>query len=182
MVERDVKPGMVRKVGRRHVLRMFSMTATGWTLSRLPAGGSWIRQSGRQTSFLGQERFIARDAPNILFIMTDDQRQDALSAYGNTILKTPNVDRIADEGMRFTEAFVTNSLCAPSRASFLTGVYSHAHGIITNGASESVFRNQPGLKDDQTTFVHLLKQAGYHTGLVGKWHLRSQPSGFENWI
>lgn len=167
---------MVWKLGRRDTLKMFCMTAAGWALSRSTAHSSLIRQP------VGQERFIPQDAPNILFIMTDDQRQDALSAYGNTILKTPNVDRIATEGMRFTEAFVTNSLCAPSRASFLTGLYSHAHGIITNGASESIFRNQPGLQDNQTTFVHLLKQAGYHTGLVGKWHLRSLPSGFDRWI
>lgn len=173
---------MVRKVGRRDTLKMFCMTAAGWALSRSTARPSPMLQTVSPTSFLRQERFIPQDAPNILFIMTDDQRQDALSAYGNTILKTPNIDRIATEGMRFTEAFVTNSLCAPSRASFLTGLYSHAHGIITNGASESIFRNQPGLKDNQTTFVHLLKQAGYHTGLVGKWHLRSEPSGFDRWI
>lgn len=113
--------------------------------------------------------------------MTDDQRQDAMSAYGNPILKTPNMDRIAAGGIRFTEAFVTNSLCAPSRASILTGLYSHAHGVITNGAGP-MFRNQPGLKEDQTTFVHLLRQAGYHTALIGKWHLRSSPSGFDQWL
>src|SRR5712692_11346709 len=99
-----------------------------------------------------------RNAPNIIFMLTDDQQQAAMSAYGNTILKTPNMDRIAGEGVRFTEAFVTNSLCAPSRASILTGLYSHAHGVITNGDGPT-FRNQPGLKDDQVTYVHLLRQA-----------------------
>jgi arylsulfatase A-like enzyme len=119
--------------------------------------------------------------PNILFIMTDDQRQDALSAYGNKILKTPNIDRIGAGGVRFTEAFVTNSLCAPSRASVLTGLYSHAHGVITNGDGPQ-FYNGPGLRQDQPTFVHLLHEAGYHTGLVGKWHLKSRPSGFDQWV
>jgi arylsulfatase A-like enzyme len=118
-------------------------------------------------------------APNIVFIMTDDQRQDALSAYGNTILRTPNIDRIAAGGVRFTEAFVTNSLCAPSRASYLTGLYSHRHGVLSNGGGPQ-FYNQPGLRDEEITFPELLKAAGYHTGVIGKWHLRSAPTGFDS--
>ncbi len=126
---------------------------------------------------------MAQDAPppNIVFIMTDDQRQDAMSAYGNTVLKTPSMDRIAAEGMRFTEMFVTNSLCAPSRVSFLTGLYSHAHGVVTNGDGPQ-FYNGPGIREDQRTFVQILRAAGYHTGLVGKWHLKSMPTGFEEWV
>jgi arylsulfatase A-like enzyme len=120
-------------------------------------------------------------APHILFIMTDDQRQDAVSAYGNGILRTPHIDRIGAEGIRFTESFVTNSLCAPSRASILTGLYSHAHGVITNGGGPA-FYNQPGLRSDQQTFVHILREAGYHTALVGKWHMRSGPTGFDRWV
>ena len=116
--------------------------------------------------------------PNVLVFMTDDQRQDAMSAYGNTILRTPQMDRIAAEGVRFTEAFVTNSLCAPSRASILTGLYSHAHGVISN-AGGPLFYNQPGLRDEQVTFVEALQAAGYHTSIVGKWHLRSPPTGFD---
>jgi arylsulfatase A-like enzyme len=112
--------------------------------------------------------------PNIVFIMTDDQRHDALSAAGNTILRTPNIDRIAGEGVRFADAFVTNALCAPSRASILTGLYSHAHGVITNGGGPQYY-NQPGLRIEQPTFVDLLQSAGYHTALIGKWHQRSDP-------
>ena len=119
--------------------------------------------------------------PNIVFIMTDDQRQDAMSAYGNRILKTPNMDRIANEGIRFTEMFVTNSLCAPSRVSFLTGLYSHAHGVVTNGDGPQ-FYNGPGIRADQRTFVEHLREAGYYTGLVGKWHLKSMPTGFDEWV
>lgn len=130
---------------------------------------------------MAQDRPIPRTAPNILFVMTDDQRKDALSIYGNAILKTPNIDRIGTEGVRLDEFFVTNSLCAPSRATFLTGVYSHVHGVTTNGAGEP-FRNQGGLRDGQLTFVHLLHAAGYYTGLAGKWHLRSTPSGFDQWV
>ncbi|MGH7548309.1 MAG: sulfatase-like hydrolase/transferase [Gemmatimonadales bacterium] len=123
----------------------------------------------------------ARRAPNVLFMMTDDQRQDAMGAYGNAILRTPHVDRLAAGGVRFTEAFVTNSLCAPSRASILTGLYSHAHGVITNGGGPVCY-NQPGLRADQPTFVHLLRAAGYHTAVVGKWHVRSAPAGFDQWV
>ena len=125
----------------------------------------------------------AQDAPppNIIFIMTDDQRQDAMSAYGNPVLKTPNMDRIAAEGIRFSEMFVTNSLCAPSRVSFLTGLYSHAHGVWTNGDGPQ-FYNGPGIRAEQRTFVQILRDAGYYTGLAGKWHLKSQPSGFDEWV
>ena len=134
------------------------------------------RRASAQTA-----RPIPHDAPNILLIMTDDQRYDALSIAGNKILRTPNMDRVGAEGIRFTEFFVTNSLCAPSRASFYTGLYSHTHGVLTNGSGE-VNRNQGGLRPDQITFMQLLQQAGYETALVGKWHLRSDPVGFDQWI
>ena len=83
--------------------------------------------------------------------MSDDQRQDAMGAYGNSILKNPHMDRLAAEGVRFDQAFVTNSLCGPSRASILTGLYSHAHGVTTNGDGPA-FVNQPGLPDTLATF------------------------------
>ncbi len=97
---------MAGRVNRREALRMI-----GGTIAGLPfaAGRAFPRGWG------------ARGAPNLIVIMTDDQRQDATSAYGNTILKTPNMDRIAAGGVRFTEAFVTNALCAPSRASISHG-------------------------------------------------------------
>ncbi len=155
---------MRSRLNRRDALRLIGGAAAG-----LPFVGSAFAQGGGP-----------RDAPNVVFIITDDQQQAAMSAYGNTILKTPNMDRIASEGVRFTEAFVTNALCAPSRASILTGLYSHAHGVTTNGDGPTV-RNQAGLADTQITFAHLLRQAGYHTALVGKWHIRSWPSGFDHW-
>src|SRR2546423_14864701 len=81
-----------------------------------------------------------RKRPNILFFLTDDQRRDAMSAYGNKILHTPNMDRIAASGTRFDLGFVTNALCRPSRTSILTGQYSHAHGVLHN----SDVRDLPG--------------------------------------
>lgn len=115
--------------------------------------------------------------PNILFIMTDDHAQSALSCYGNTILQTPNLDRIGADGVRFTDAFVTNSLCLPSRATYLTGLYSHAHGMVTNGR-ESGFVNEP-LLNNSATYPIMLRQAGYHVGVVGKWHVNTPPQGYD---
>jgi arylsulfatase A-like enzyme len=149
---------------RRETLKILGGTAAGLAVS--PSGVFAQNQP-------------PKDAPNILFIMTDDQRHDAMSIAGNKILKTPGMDRIGYEGVRFTNAFVTNALCAPSRASLLTGTYSHVHGVITNGDGPD-FRNQPGLGDTPPTFVHVLRAAGYYTGIVGKWHLRSDPKGFDH--
>jgi arylsulfatase A-like enzyme len=119
--------------------------------------------------------------PNVVMFLTDDQRFDALSAAGNRILHTPNMDRIGREGIRFEQAFVTCSLCAPSRASFLTGLYPHTHGVVSNGDGPQ-YEGGPGIRDDQLTFVDRLHAGGWHTGLVGKWHLPSRPRGFDDWV
>jgi len=98
--------------------------------------------------------------PNIVYLMTDDQAWHAMTCAGNPVVRTPNMDRLAREGLRFTNMFVTNSLCAPSRACFLTGKYSHIHGVRNN---EVPWRDQP-------IFTDYLKQAGYHTCFIGKFH------------
>ncbi len=116
--------------------------------------------------------------PNILFVMTDDQQHGQMSCAGHPLLRTPNMDRLAAEGARFANAYCTNSLCAPSRASVLTGCYSHIHGIRGNSEkSDAVESLDPSLP----TFPQLLREAGYRTGLVGKWHLREEPRGFDEW-
>ncbi len=121
----------------------------------------------------------SKDRPNFLFFITDDQAQSALSCYGNSILKTPHMDRIANEGVRFNQAFVTNALCAPSRASFLTGLYSHTHGVTTNG-EEPGWDHQQGLPRDHDTWPKLLREVGYASAVVGKWHIKSLPFGFDH--
>lgn len=122
-------------------------------------------------------RSRAARRPNIVFIMTDDHARSAMSLYGNRILQTPNLDRIGNEGLRFDQAFVTNSLCLPSRASFLTGQYSHVHGMRTNG-EDSGFLAEPPLRNAQTWPI-LLGAQGYHTGMVGKWHINTPPQGYD---
>src|SRR6266404_1565885 len=121
-----------------------------------------------------------RQRPNVLFFLTDDQRRDAMSAYGNQILRTPNMDRIAQNGIRFDLGFVTNALCRPSRTSILTGQYSHTHGVLHNSDG----RDLPGraaLTPEQTTFPHVFMKAGYWTALTGKWHLANDPGGFHQY-
>jgi arylsulfatase A-like enzyme len=114
--------------------------------------------------------------PNILFIMSDDHAAHALSAYGSKINQTPNMDRIAAGGMRLENCFCTNSICTPSRASILTGTYSHVNGVLTLNEK---------LDNRQTTFPQLLQADGYQTAIVGKWHLghgeQHDPTGFDYW-
>jgi arylsulfatase A-like enzyme len=116
------------------------------------------------------------DRPNILFIMSDDHASHAMSCYGSKINQTPNIDRIADEGIRFGNCFCTNSICAPSRASILTGQYNHMNGVRT------LFDNFDGR---QQTFPKLLQNNGYQTAMIGKWHLghggEHDPTGFDYW-
>ena len=113
-----------------------------------------------------------KERPNILFIMSDDHTSQAISAYGGilaNVCPTPNIDRIAEQGMLFTNCFVTNSICTPSRAAIFTGKYAHKNGV---------YKFTP-LDQSQPTLPKSMKAAGYHTALIGKYHLHSNPVGLD---
>ena len=113
-----------------------------------------------------------QSVPNILFVMADDHAAHAISAYGSRINQTPNLDRLAREGLRLENCFCVNSICTPSRACILTGKYSHKNGV-------PVFNHIDG---SQPNAAKYLQAAGYYTAMIGKWHLGSTPTGFDRWI
>jgi arylsulfatase A-like enzyme len=113
-----------------------------------------------------------KQQPNILYIMADDHAAHAISAYGSKINRTPNIDRIANGGVRLTNCFCTNSICTPSRAAILTGQYSNENGVYT--LSDAIDPKHDNVAKQ-------LRSAGYETAIIGKWHLKTDPSGFDYW-
>ncbi len=119
------------------------------------------------------EEISTRLQPNIVVIMSDDHAANAISSYQgrlSSVFKTPNIDRLANNGVRFNGMYANNSICTPSRAAILTGQYSHTNGVKT--LADSFDRNKDNVAKQ-------LQSAGYQTAIVGKWHLKTQPSGFD---
>ncbi len=115
----------------------------------------------------------AQKQPNIVIIVSDDHAFQAIGAYGSKLMETPSIDRIANEGVRFDKGYVTNSICGPSRAVILTGKYSHKNGFKDNENSR--------FDGSQDSFVKQLRNGGYQTAWIGKWHLETTPQGFDHW-
>lgn len=114
--------------------------------------------------------------PNILFLFSDDHAIKSISAYGGPLAKiapTPNIDRLAREGAVSINSFCANSICGPSRATILTGKHSHKNGFMRNTGK--------GFDQSQWTVAKALRNGGYNTAIIGKWHLKSQPVGFDHW-
>jgi arylsulfatase A-like enzyme len=115
---------------------------------------------------------LCQQRPNVIYIMSDDHDDDAISAYNKKFISTPNIDRLAKEGMKFNKAFVGNSICSPARATLITGQHSHKNGVKDNFTR---------FDSSKTTIAHLLNQVNYQTAIIGKWHLHSYPAGFSYW-
>ena len=124
-------------------------------------------------SSCNKEEVVVPKRPNILFIMSDDHAYQAISAYGSQLIETPNIDRIAEEGLLFTNACVTNSICAPSRATILTGKHTHINGKIDN---------KMPFDTTQVTFPQLFQNAGYQTAMFGKLHFGNNPKGVDDFM
>ena len=160
----------------------FRLCADGFLLSSvtmrsLPLSGTLVLASILSLSHTLLLPAASAPRPNVLVILTDDQRWDAMSCAGHPLLKTPNMDRLAAEGARFANMFVTTSLCSPSRASFLSGLYAHRHGVLNN------FTEYP---DSLPSYPKRLREAGYETAYFGKWHMgetNGMPrTGFDFWM
>ena len=148
-----------------------------WSPEGKPASRCFMKcLSTILTATLITSQVFAADRPNILFLFSDDHALNSISAYGGRLEKvapTPNIDRIANEGAIFKNSFCANSICGPSRACILTGKHSHKNGFLRN--------TRKGLDQSQWTVAKALKTAGYTTAVVGKWHLNSDPLGFDFW-
>ena len=171
-------------ITRREVLARMGSAAVGSALARglLPAE---TFQDGQQSAERPQRAGDpANKRPNILWITTEGVPLSALSCYGSKLIRTPNIDRIANQGMRFENSFTTNALCAPSRATLLTGKYSHMNGMLTNPGETTEGVTHPTFDAAQETLPKILRQHSYQTGMVGKWHLPANPgeAGFDYFI
>jgi arylsulfatase A-like enzyme len=164
-------------ISRRRFLKQQGLFAAGVGASALVGCATTHQTTEQQPS--PQPAKAAR-RPNVIFILTDDQRWDNLSCEGHPFLKTPNMDRIASEGVRFTNSFVVNSLCSPSRAAFLSGLYSHQHGVLVN-SDLRVTR----FIEKVPTFPEMLHNSGYTTAYIGKLHMgrdNSPRKGYDHWM
>jgi len=167
-----------KDVSRREALKKLGMVALGGAVlpkmlfSQNESNGISGFIPGQQPSHPISQR--SKSKPNILWITLEGVPLSVLSCYGSRLIKTPNIDRIAKEGMQFQNAFTTNALCAPSRATLLTGKYDHLNGMLSNPYSTTGGMTHSTFDPSQQTFPQIMQRNGYQTGTVGKWHLVSK--------
>ncbi len=142
------------------------VSAYGWAMAML----MFVWACGLHAQVVAQDQ--ASQPPNIVFVFSDDHALQAIGAYGSTVNQTPHLDRLASQGMIFDRSYCANSLCGPSRACILTGMHSHLNGFRRNGDR---------FDGSQWVFPRALQQRGYQTALIGKWHLETDPTGFDYW-
>lgn len=166
------------QISRKDALKKIGGLALGVPLGLniIPALGSTTKNVGDKAfPFPNIIRNRRQDKPNILWITAEGVPISVLSCYGSRIMQTPHIDRIAKEGMTFRNSFCNNALCAPSRATLLTGKYNHLCGMVTNPENADTDSPIAYFDPSQETFPKILKRHGYKTGMVGKWHLNSGP-------
>lgn len=161
-----------KSISRKDALKKLSGLAIGSTL--FPSSILSAREH-KTVPFPNIITGRAGSKPNIVWITLEGVPLSTLSCYGSKLIDTPNIDRIAKEGMQFQNAFTTNALCAPSRAALLTGKYDHLNGMIANPGGTTGGQTHSFFDPSQQTFPQILRRNGYQTGMVGKWHLVSEP-------
>ena len=175
-----------KSVSRREAFRTLTGVALATTLAPavLSAQNPPAGSSSPAPRTQGAPHIARHQKPNILWITGEGIPLRALSCYGGQLLHTPHIDRIANEGMRFDNSFVTNALCAPSRATLLTGKYDHLNGMISNPGDTTGGMTSPTFDAAQETLPKILRRNGYRTGMVGKWHLPANPGevGFDYFV
>jgi arylsulfatase A-like enzyme len=173
-------------ISRREALRRLGGAALGSALlpTSLSAQNSAEPASHPHTAARSSRKNQSSSKPNILWITGEGVPVNALSCYGSKLIDTPHIDRIAKEGMRFDNSFVTNALCAPSRATLLTGKYNHLNGMISNPRATTAGMTHATFDASQETLPKIMKRNGYQTGMVGKWHLPANPgeTGFDYFV
>lgn len=160
-----------QSISRKDALKKLSGLALGSAL--FPS--TVLQAQEKKTSFPNIIANRKGGKPNIVWITLEGVPLSVLSCYGSRLIHTPNIDRIAKEGMQFRNAFTTNALCAPSRATLLTGKYDHLNGMTTNPGGTTSGQTSSFFDPSQQTFAQIMRSNGYQTGTVGKWHLVSEP-------
>lgn len=164
------------KISRKAALKRLGSLALGSAL--LPSAA--LDASAQSKGFPNLVRARKGGKPNLVWITLEGIPLSVLSCYGSRLISTPNIDRLAREGMQFRNAFTTNALCGPSRATLLTGKYDHLNGMITNPGGTTPDQPACAFDPSQETCARILQQNGYQTGMVGKWHLVDRDGGAAN--